>query len=137
PEAAWSIAFTGVSGVQSQWLVSGVYSCDAASKAPWAGYGVAPGNNSAMKEPPAACAGGNLGDIWRSANSGASWTSLRATSGAFPAMPTGGMGRVTLATGKTTTAATTVVYALLSSVCEDSNSVAAGACNLTTGVWRS
>jgi hypothetical protein len=114
-ESAWQIVYLGsnVPG-QSQWLVSGVYACPKL-----AGMSVPP-------SPPAPAAGAfscpgdantthyNAGDLWKSTDSGATWTSAR-TAGLFPSPITSSpridMGRIALGSGPATDPTTTVVYA--------------------------
>ena len=75
-ESAWSFAYLGAAaGAPSQWLLSGVYACLPATGTaayanvpPGAGGGVASSTT---------CPNGNLGDIWKSADGGATWTSAR------------------------------------------------------------
>ncbi len=75
-ESAWSFAYLGAAtGGPSQWLLSGVYACAPASGttaylniAPGAGGGAAASTS---------CVNGNLGDIWKSVDGGATWTSAR------------------------------------------------------------
>ncbi len=109
-EALWSLAYLGSGASGSIWLASGIYSCSQSLIPPWVGGG-------------AAC---NLGDIWRSTDSGATWTSLRSL-GALPAVSD--FGRVTLAAGSTATATQTVVYAFVANGDESSG--------FTRGFWRS
>jgi len=80
-ESTWQIVYLGSAAGQSQWLVSGVYACPKI-----AGMALAP-------SPPAAAAGVfscpgdpthfNAGDLWKSVDSGVTWTSAR-IAGAFP-----------------------------------------------------
>ena len=59
------------------------------------------------------CTRGNLGDIWRSTDSGATWTSLRNTNKLPTAASLGGAeySRMALGAGVSADPATTVVYA--------------------------
>ena len=110
--ATWSIVYVGSVAGSSQWLVSGVYAC-------WAG--VAPPRRllAAGSPPdPTNCPGGNPGDIWRSTDSGATWTSLRRSGGLPNDVPNPGVGRIALATGDSSNATQTVVYAMASSMDE-------------------
>jgi hypothetical protein len=130
PEALWSIAYVGRrSDGRSEWLATGVSACDPASLPPWASYGVTAGGLSYMtSDDGVACAAGNLGDIWRSADAGSSWTSIR-ESGAFPSIPPGEVGRIELAASVAADPTRTVVYALLASA-DEANS-------RTQAIWRS
>ena len=119
-ESAWQIVYLGNNGVDSHWLVSGVYAC------PRLGTSLPP-------SPPAPAAGTlscpgdathyNAGDIWKSIDSGATWTSARAAS-AFPSpittSPRIDMGRIALGAGPTTDPTATVVYAQSSTAQETS-----------------
>jgi len=114
-EGTFSIVFTGTTGGQSTFLVSGNYACPGtfppSFNQPTTGFFVA------------ACPGlttGNLGDIWTSTDSGATWTSAR-VAGTLPTTlepnPAGGtrpveMGRINLTAVPGSTAATAIVYAL-------------------------
>ncbi|MCA1664572.1 MAG: glycoside hydrolase, partial [Myxococcales bacterium] len=120
-EATWSIAYLG----NKQWLISGVQACDTANKArgPRAGFG---------QFTNAGCALGNLGDIWRSTDSGATWTSLRNTTGALPlAVGVGDdVGRMMIGVGPTTNPASTVAYIFVGNSDEYNKSY-------TWGIFRS
>ena len=109
-EGGFSITYTGLSATgQSTFLVSGNYAC--------------PGSFPPSFSQPtgaaftATCAGlptgnGNLGDIWKSTDGGATWTSSR-VAGLLPVPPNGEMGRINLsAVPGATSADTAVVYAL-------------------------
>lgn len=123
-EATWSLAYLG----NHVWLVSGVQACDTADKArgPRAGFGQFTGNGG--------CTLGNLGDLWRSTDSGATWTSLRNTANALP--PSIGIpfpddiGRMTIAAGPTANPASTVVYVFVGNADEFNFSY-------TYGIFRS
>jgi hypothetical protein len=75
--APWTIAYLGAAGGKSAWLVTGVDAC-ASGQAPL-GFGLDEPTGATTPTYSIACAGGTLGDIWRSTDSGATWTSLRAT----------------------------------------------------------
>jgi hypothetical protein len=120
-QSAWSIAYVG----GTTWLVTGVTACSATSIPPR--YVTYPG---------ASCTLGAPGDMWRSTDSGATWTSLRGTTGALPltANDPVGAGRMTLAVGNLTKAPNTVVYAWV----EGGSPLAGGAQgDRTRGYWRS
>jgi photosystem II stability/assembly factor-like uncharacterized protein len=116
-EAVWNIAYLGQAGGQSQWLVSGHYACPGGNPPnPTGGvqlrqlsFATCPGN----------AALGNYGDMWKSTDSGATWTSVRAA-GRLPegvtASVTSEFGRVHVAASDTSNPATTVVYALAASL---------------------
>jgi hypothetical protein len=124
-EATWSLAYLGNHG----WLISGVTACNTANKArgPRAGFG--------SYTDAAACPLGNLGDLWRSTDSGATWTSLRNTKNALPlpaALPTGtdDLGRMMLAAGPTTNPAKTAIYVFAG---DANDSITAGILRSTDG----
>jgi hypothetical protein len=106
-EGTFSVVYTGTTAGKSTFLVSGNYACPGtyppSFNQPTTGFFVA------------ACpslATGNLGDIWKSTDSGATWTSIRA-GGSLPVPPNGEMGRINLAAVPGTAASdTAVVYAL-------------------------
>lgn len=127
-EAIWSIAYAGGSGSTGQWLVTGLYACDRGWLPPWARNGVAVGVPSAMRRN-LPCTLGNLGDIWRSTDSGETWTSLRGA-GALP-IPMREIGLIMLAAGEPPpgTPDSTVVYGLVSNISESAST--------TYGLWRS
>jgi hypothetical protein len=109
--AGWSVTYVG----GSNWLVSGVTACDV-HQGPFG-----PGGEQL---PSTTCPSGALGDIWRSTDSGATWTSARA-GGLLPAPPTGDdFGRITLAAGSPATPASTVVYAYVGSATGGQSTVA-------------
>jgi photosystem II stability/assembly factor-like uncharacterized protein len=106
-EGGFSIVYTGMTAGKSTFLVSGNYACPGtfppSFNQPTTGFFVAqcPGLTT-----------GNLGDIWKSTDSGATWTSTRAA-GALPVPLNGEMGRINLTTiPGTPTADSAVVYAL-------------------------
>jgi len=117
-EATWSLAYAGA----GHWLVTGVQACDRGLRPPRAAYGL-PAD--------AYCRLGNLGDIWRSADGGATWTSARAAA-ALP-IPAGDLGRMTLGVGATTDPEHTAVYAWAETVDEG----AAGGTNQLGDILRS
>ena len=114
-ESTWSIAYGGVDPTTSKaaWVVSGVYGCPTlagqttGTLPPLAGGGsMSCGADNAHW---------NMGDIWRSNDNGATWTSLRSS---FPAAVTSSRGndpgRIALAPGAVTVgggALQTVIYA--------------------------
>jgi hypothetical protein len=119
-ETAFRIALAGSAGPgATTWLVSGAAAC-----AP----GLAP---PGMLTEPAGpgCTSGTPGDLWRSEDSGATWTSLRATTGAWPAVPLAGIGRIELATEAPAGGAPGAAYAVLAS--QDSSH------SETVAIWRS
>jgi photosystem II stability/assembly factor-like uncharacterized protein len=69
-ETVWDVVYLGTSAGQSVWAVSGIWACPGFF-APQAGgaAGACPGGGPST---------GNVGDVWRSVDSGASWTSSRA-----------------------------------------------------------
>ena len=87
-EAMWSLAPLG----GGHWLATGVQACDRGRAPPLVAAGLPAGPR---------CRLGNLGDVWRSSDGGASWTSARAGGG----LPNG-IGRLTLGAGHA------VVYAM-------------------------
>ena len=119
-EATWSLAYLG----NHQWLVAGVSACDATKKGPRAGFGRVPAYQPGGTP---ACTFGNQGDIWRSADGGATWTSLVGTASALPSP---NLGRMTIAVGPTTDPTKTVAYAFVENEDEWNNS-------MTVGVYRS
>jgi hypothetical protein len=108
-EGMFSIVYTGLTNGRSTFLVSGNYACPGtfppSFNQPTTGFFVA------------TCAGlptgnGNLGDIWRSTDGGATWTSAR-LSGTLPVPLNGEMGRINLtAVPGSPTADNAVLYAL-------------------------
>ena len=112
-QKVWTIAYLGAAGGQSAWVVSGVDAC-ASGQAPLPfGY-----DEPANAMAPIACTGGTLGDIWRSTDSGATWTSLRATNKLPSAAALGSdYARMALAAGPTAGGPnTTVVYAQVANI---------------------
>ena len=132
-EATWSITYVG----GTSWLVSGVTACQALppvggkfarqSYPPTAGF---------AQDPSMGCTLGNQGDLWRSADGGATWQSLlfpKTGPSPLPPAPTGDAAvRITLAAGKTTDPAHTTVYAYVGNY-ESSQTIT----HNTLGFWRS
>lgn len=108
-ESVWSIAVAGGSGGATRWAVSGVAASSATTLPPQPAYGTT----------------SNPGDIWVSADGGASWTSGRAAA----ALPAVAAGRITLAASTPAAGAPAVVYAFVGSADEASSS--------QLGYWRS
>ena len=108
-ESAWTFAYLGAAAGSSQWLVSGVQACDPGQAPLPPGPGVPAGAASCGGGP--VCNHGNLGDLWKSTDSGATWTSLRAagTLSGFIAAA-GEVGRIALAAGDPSVPGNTVVY---------------------------
>jgi hypothetical protein len=108
-EGGFSIVYTGMTAGKSTFLVSGNYACP----------GVYPPsfNNGSGSLFQATCPGlptgnGNLGDIWKSTDGGATWTSAR-LSGILPVPLNGDVGRMNLtAVPGAPGADSAVVYAL-------------------------
>jgi hypothetical protein len=99
-EAMWSLAYVGQTNGASTWLASGVVGCNTGKLPPALGW---PAGSQQ-------CPSGNLGDIWRSEDGGATWVSLR-SAGVFPmATVAGDVGRMTLAAGATTDSSQTPVF---------------------------
>ena len=123
-EGTWSIASMG----GTTWIVSGVHACP--------GYN---GPNVALQmfgatacPAPNAVVPGNRGDIWRSADNGLTWTSIRDSgelATLISAAGLAGVGRIDLAVAPATDPATSRVYALAGSQNETSSS--------TVGIIRS
>lgn len=133
-EATWSIVYVG----GSSWLVSGVTACAALPEAggQFENRSYAPSAGFAVEASPA-CPLGNLGDIWRSSDGGATWQSLRfPATGPSPLPPVEEAGdaavRITLAAGNTTDPAHTTVYAYVGNI-ENSFAIE----HRTLGFWRS
>jgi len=106
-EGTFSIIYTGTTAGQSTFMVSGNYACPGtyppSFNQPTTGFFVAtcPGLTT-----------GNLGDIWTSTDSGATWTSAR-VAGLLPTPTNGEMGRINLTAVPGTPAASgAVVYGL-------------------------
>ncbi|HWO24121.1 MAG TPA: hypothetical protein VNO30_35505 [Kofleriaceae bacterium] len=110
-EGGFSIVYTGTTAGQSTFLVSGNYACPGtyppSFNQPTTGFFVS------------TCTGlptgnGNLGDVWKSTDGGATWTSMR-VGGTLPLPANGAMGRINLAAVPgTTTADAAVVYGIAS-----------------------
>ena len=117
-QQVWTIAWLGGTGATAAWVVSGVDAC-ATNQAPL-GFGL---DEPAGATTPIACPGGTLGDLWRSADAGATWTSLRATAKLPTAASLGqDYGRMAVAAGNPANGPTaTVVYAQVANI-DDANS---------------
>jgi hypothetical protein len=133
-EAMWSVIHVG----GSNWLASGVTAC-AALPAPgtsFSSFAYPPLAGYAMEADPTYCPLGNFGDIWRSTDGGATWTSLRTPAtgaSSLPMVPDGDAAvRITLAAGNTQDPAHTTVYAYVGNL-EYSFKVE----HRTLGFWRS
>lgn len=106
-EGGYSIIYIGKTAGQSTFLMSGLYACPGAFP-PSFNQGV--GFSGACAGLPAN--NGNLGDIWKSTDAGATWTSTR-IAGALPVPANGDMGRINLtAVPNETDASQAMVYAL-------------------------
>lgn len=127
-EAMWSVAYLGRSGVETAWIASGVAACDAGWLPPWPVFGVLEGQFSAMRGSGEVCPRGNLGDIWRSVDSGRSWTSIRGQRG-FASIPAGELGPIIMSVSTAGNPDRSVVYALLGAADEGQS--------VTQGIWRS
>ena len=127
-ESAWTFAYLG----GTQWLVSGAQACDPGA-APLAPGGGVPAGTAACGGT-AICNHGNLGDIWKSTDAGATWTSLRAagTLGSFISAA-GEVGRIALAAGDPSNPASTVVYGEAGNADECNNPALAGILKSTNG----
>ena len=106
-EGTFSIVYTGLTAGQSTFLVSGNYACPnsypPSFNQPSAGV-------FAATCPPLTT--GNLGDIWKSTDGGATWTSMR-VAGTLPVPSHGEMGRINLARVPGTASADgAMIYAL-------------------------
>lgn len=108
-EGGFSIVYTGLTEGKSTFLMSGNYACPGtfppSFNQPTTGFFVAtcPGLPTGF---------GNLGDIWRTTDAGATWTSLR-VAGVLPVPINGEMGRINLTAVQGTPGAdSAVVYAL-------------------------
>jgi hypothetical protein len=137
-EATWTIVYLGQDGGTSKsvWAVSGVYACPTV---PGAKTGTSPPDRG---EGTSACpldaTKWSAGDIWRSGDGGATWTSTRA-SGGFPAQVVSvqGMdpGRMELGAGAPTAGgATTTIYAEASASFEGSGPTTAPGCTGACGL---
>ncbi len=111
PEAIWDIVFLGTQGGRSHWLVSGVQACEPRVAPPSPAMATSAGNTSWETGRP--CTHGNQGHLWRSSDSGESWTSIRDAGG----LPVAGS-RISIAAGRTTDPSKTVVYAYVGSETE-------------------
>jgi len=106
-EGTFSIVYTGTTAGKSTFLVSGNYACPGtyppSFNQPTTGFFVATCPSLAT---------GNLGDIWRSTDGGATWTSARVAA-TLPLPTHGEMGRINLTSVPTgADASTAVVYAI-------------------------
>jgi hypothetical protein len=123
-EGTWSIAWMG----GTSWIVSGVYACPGFN-----GPNVALQMFGATSCPaPNAAVPGNRGDIWRSSDNGATWTSIRDSGELAPliaAAGAAGIGRMELTVAAATDPTPARVYALVGSQNESSSS--------TIGIIRS
>ncbi|MCU1384505.1 MAG: hypothetical protein JWL71_3202, partial [Acidobacteria bacterium] len=105
--ATWTIQYLGATGAQSAWVVSGMNACVTNSMPPGFQGDLGPGATN--------CARGTLGDIWRSTDSGATWTSLRNTAKLPTLAGNVEFARMALAAGAPTAGPdSTVVYAQVS-----------------------
>ncbi|MDB4970105.1 MAG: hypothetical protein JWN44_5794 [Myxococcales bacterium] len=113
--ATWTIQYLGAAAGKSAWLVSGINACVTNTMAP--GFGA--------EQPPGAatCARGTLGDLWRSSDSGATWTSLR-NNAKLPTSASLGaeFARMAIAAGAPTNPDATVVYAQVGKADTSANS---------------
>ncbi|MCU1279352.1 MAG: hypothetical protein JWM53_2898 [bacterium] len=119
-QGTWTIAYLGAAGGKSAWVISGVDAC-ATGQAPL-GFGVDLPAGGATPTG-GTCTPGTVGDVWRSADSGATWTSLR-HAGKLPTTGTGSndFGRMALAAGNPANGPdATVVYAQVANI-DDANS---------------
>ncbi len=111
-ESSWSIVYAGIDPgtAKGVWLVSGVYGCPTLA------------GQTTGTTPPLAGAGAmscgadtthwNMGDIWRSNDGGATWTSLRASLPAEVTASRGNdIGRIALGAGAALNSTQTVIYA--------------------------
>ena len=107
-EGMFSIVYTGTTAGQSTFLATGNYACPGtyppSFNQPTTGFFVS------------TCTGlptgsGNLGDIWKSVDGGATWASAR-VAGALPVPANGDVGRINLAAVPGATAGSAVIYAL-------------------------
>ena len=126
-EAMWSIVYLGAAvnpgtGVnQSSWLVAGSYACPGF-------FPPGRGGNSGT-----GCSAngqtGNIGDIWKSTDSGATWSSAR-VAGLIPATITGSLtteiGRISMGAGAPTAGGTTTtIYAQIANINDAASKTAA------------
>jgi photosystem II stability/assembly factor-like uncharacterized protein len=137
-EATWSIVYLGQAGGHSQWLVSGAYACPG-GQPPHPATGT---QNRLLSTD--TCASkpdvGNYGDIWKSTDSGATWSSARA-SGTLPSAVTGSgakdISHIHMATSGTADPAATVVYAIGGSLKESAGATNAVLKSLDGGnTWK-
>lgn len=116
-QQVWTIQYVGAAAGKSSWVVSGVDAC--ASGQPPLGFGLDEPVGATTPTYVVACPGGTLGDIWRSSDSGATWTSLRAT-GKLPTAASLGnseYARMALAAGNPANGPdATVVYAQVANI---------------------
>jgi hypothetical protein len=123
-ESIWEIDYLGTAGGASRWLLSGVYACPTLAGSTVGSRPPAPGSGSIACTGDVNLAHFNKGDFWKSADGGATWTSIR-TAGGLPLAVTQGtatdVGRIAFATGSTAgDPATTVLYAQAATVQESS-----------------
>ncbi len=131
-EAIWTFAYLGTANGKSQWLASGVQACDPGQVAPSGGGGVPAG--ATVCGGTTTCTLGNLGDIWKSTDSGANWTSLRGANAlaGFTGAATE-IGRIALGAGDPSNPANTVVYGEAGNADECNAGATAGIMKSTNG----
>lgn len=119
-ESTWNVKYLGPGAGGSVFVVSGVAACDTAWPPPGPGGGVIAGGMSYVRDGinGEKCKYGNPGDIWRSGDGGATWTSARATTGVLPVFD---LSRIQLAVGDTSNAAKTAIYAYCENMDEGSS----------------
>ncbi|MEI7704060.1 MAG: hypothetical protein WCK73_05640 [Deltaproteobacteria bacterium] len=103
-EATWDIVYLGAVGSRSRWILSGICACDPGKLPPWAKQSAQAGKKNPMDF--STCTYGTPGELWTSSDSGVTWAPIKQTN----------VGLVRLAAGPTTNPATTVVYALKSTL---------------------